>query len=431
MKLSIWIAILFSLVLAFLVSCGSSTTSGGSGDDTEYASAEEEAVETELGDDDWRLMSSSQEVFAGIKFNSPTGTLTIINSSDSTIGSPSLKTYDLDTGETTDISVTGAAAIASGETFSGAIEYPGGSEPDDDALITLDLDGVDVGVFMTALTYASLPPIWGMPSVIPNPGIWSFEMDLDTAYLEGTECPTEAYSTTSSGEFTMTVANSGLSAMWDIDGSYVNFNRGSLNGNFDSPLYSFPVETDDGPSMGYNDWEFAATSTTEISGQLSWDNNQGCTATYPITLEFVSLENPSIIPLCEGTWSIEWGGFSCGGYPVTFPLPASGTVDVHYIESDPFQLTLDTSSGMIALPNNGGTNVYGTGSPPSMVLGSSTMAIPYPPYTAQATIAGGFILNAVSQTQMMGVVSLVGYGAVPCNGAATVTLEALSTPGCP
>ncbi len=123
--------------------------------------------------------------------------------------------------------------------------------------------------------------------------------------------------------------------------------------------------------------------------------------------------------------------FSCGGYPISFPLPASGTVDVFYVESDPLHLTLDTSSGMVVLPNNGGTNIYGTGNPPSMVLGTSTMVLPTPPYTFQATIAAGFILNAVSKTYMTGVVNLVGYGAIPCNGAATITMEALSTPGCP
>ncbi len=214
MKLSVWVAILLSLALAFLLSCGSATTSGGSGDDTEYASAEEEAVETELGDDDWRLMSSSQEIFAGIKFNSPTGVLTIINNSDDTIGAPGLKTYDLDTGDATEISVAGAEEIASGETFKGDVEFPG--EPGDDDLITLDLDDEDVGVFMTSAIYAALPPIWGTPSVIPHPGIWSFEMELSTAYLEGVGCPSEALSMTSEGQLTMSVANNGLSAMWFV-----------------------------------------------------------------------------------------------------------------------------------------------------------------------------------------------------------------------
>jgi len=111
-----------------------------------------------LDDDQWRAITNNGEILAGVKFNSPTGALTIVNNSSSTIGVPSLTTYDLSTGTPISITVSDAAEIAPGETAKNGVTFPGDSGPDDSATIILSLGGEDAAVFMTSDLYAAPPP---------------------------------------------------------------------------------------------------------------------------------------------------------------------------------------------------------------------------------------------------------------------------------
>ena len=378
-----------------------------------------------LDDDQWRAITNNGEILAGIELNSPTGELTIVNHSSSTIGAPSLTTYDLSTGTPMFIAVSEAAEIESGETAIKEIKFPGSTGPDDSALIVLSLGGEEAAVFMTNEVYSALPPAiinpYPIPSVTPNPGIWHFEMQLGTEYLSGSNCPTGSAESTSSGEAKLYPSNNGLSATLLIDGSVVMFSRSSVHGAFESPTYNFPVETEDESVVyGTNKWTISATSGTSITGILEWDNSLGCRANYPIEMEFISLNDPSIHALCEGMWSISFGPINCGGVPIvpsSFPglLFPSGNLDVTYALGTPSSLTFDMMTGFLALPFIG-SNMYGLGVP-NIILGFTTDLFGLP-----LSVVGGFQMFALSPSLIQGVITIHGYGANPCSGAATFTM---------
>lgn len=387
--------------------------------------------DSDLDDDQWRAITNNSEILAGIKFNSPTGELTIVNNSSSTIGAPALTTYDLSTGTPMSIAVSGAAEIASGETAKNEVTFPGDSGPDDSALITLSLGGEEAAVFMTSEIYSTLSPAITAPSLIPsltpNPGNWYFEMQLGTEYLTGSHCPTEPGESTSSGGAKFYTSSNGLSANLYIDSALVFFSRSSADGPFRSPTYNFPVRTeDDSVVYGTNKWTLSVSSVTSITGFLEWDNSLGCSANYPIEMDFISLADPSIHALCEGMWSITFGPIVCGGVPID-PSPLGGlpaplsNLDVTYAYDTPSSLTIGTMTGFLALPYIGG-NTYGLGVP-NVLLGIATDSSGFP-----LSVVGGFQMFALSPTFITGVMTIHGNGANPCLGSATFTMTSLS--GC-
>ncbi len=430
---------LLIIALAFLTACGGSSGSSGSS---------EEAAEETIEDDGWRCITNSGEILAGIAVDGATGTLTVVNNTSSELGIPLLSIFDSSTGEFTSVEVTDATVVAAEGSTTGTFTFPSETAPEDTALIMLYFGDDQAAVFVTSTTYEGLSPAVIYPNAIepitsistkpfpyyvdPISGEWDFSMDMSTSYLTGTNCPSSSASMTTSGDANLYVSNSGYSAIWYPDGNVISLNRSSVDETFESIDYSFPVETEDESIIfGTNEWELTPTSASEIGGTLEWDNNQGCTASYPITMTHQVYSVPGTIALCEGQWSIDYDTINCGGNTIlpaelsNLPWP-TGELDVtYYPDGDPMFLEYDTMMGYQNLLNNSGTNTYGS-SFPSMGLGTVTMTIPIMPYVAPISIVGGFQMTAINSTTIYGTVVINGYGIFPCAGIGTFTMEALN-----
>lgn len=389
-------------------------------------------LSSNLEDDTWRALTNSGDILMGIEFSGVTATLTVVNLSSGTVGAPSLTTYDLSTGEASPLTNDSAGEIEAGSSYQGSFTFPGSSSPEDSALITVSLGGEEAAVFIVSDTYSSLSPAYFDPTlssyISPNPGTWNFEMQLGSNFLQGTECPTDSSgSFTSSGDATLYVSNNGLSAMWILDSSVVTFHRSATSQDFESPHYSFPVELEEGMVYGTNQWVITPSSQTSITGILEWDNSLGCSAEYPITMDFESLSNPSTIALCEGIWNITYDPIICGANVIplgSVPLlpSSSGSLDVTYSLATPGFLSFESFSGYQVLPNLGGTNIYGTGLP-NMTLGATTDVLGSP-----LVIVGGIQMIALSPTSIQGVLTVNGYGLNPCTGTSVFSMSSAS--GC-
>lgn len=395
-------------------------------------STEERSPESSLESAQWRSITNDGNVLMGIEFDNSTAELTVINQSDNSVGSPSLTTYDLSTGDGRELNSVTAAAIATEASYQGSFTFPGSEGPEDTALITASLGGEQAAVFVTSGEYAEFSPSFINPTlssyVSPNPGEWGFEMQIGTDYLSGPNCPTSpSGSVTTSGDTTLYVSNNGYAAMWIADDSVVTFSRSSTIQDFVSSSYSFPVESEDAVVYGTNKWTLTPLSQVSITGVLNWDNSLGCTAAYPITMNFQNLADPSIFALCEGNWTVSYNPIVCGATviePGFLPsLPSgSGTLDLTYALDIPLSLSFSTFSGYQSLPNLGGTNIYGSGVP-NIVLGSTLDALGNP-----LVIVGGIQMVAMSTTTIQGVLTVLGYGATPCTGTSTFNMSAVT--GC-
>ncbi len=367
--------------------------------------------------------------------------LILVNQSDEVAGAPSLTHYDLATGEPETVSVDEADELAPDGSAAYDVGLPSDVLAEDGALISLSLGESEASIFRTAEDYANLSPaivpsalmaggeLAGLGgSVTPNPGNWSFEMTLGTGYLSGSSCPDGGSSGTTTGEADLIVSNDGFSAMWMIDGEVVTFNRMSASDNYQSPSYVFEVENDESVVYGTSRWTLTPASQTSIAGELHWDNSLGCTADYPISMTFDSLADPSIYALCEGTWTIVYNPIVCGSTvvdPSALPLLpyASGELDVSYAAAIPLFLSYDSVTGYQSLPNISGTNMYGTGYP-NMTLGPAVLDSLGNPLV----LVGGVQMTALSTTQIVGIVNVIGFGVNPCSGSGTFTMTSLS--GC-
>lgn len=405
----------------FLSAC-SSSGSGSADVDPESA----------LASADWRSITNDGNVLAGIKFSGATAELTVINHSSGEVGSPSLTSYDLSTGEAISIGPVTETAITAGGSYQGSFTFPGSSSPESSALITGSFGGEQAAVFVTAETYASLSPSYIDPSlssyISPYSGTWDFEMQIGTDYLSGSNCPSSpSGSTTTSGDATLYVSDSGYSAMWLIDGSVVTFSRSAINQDFVSPDYTFPVESDSGTVYGNNGWTLTPQSQSSITGVLNWDNTLGCTATYPVAMTSQSTSTSPSIILCEGIWNITYNPIVCGATVIpsgSLPLlpNGSGTLDVSYAADIPLFLSFSSFASYQSLPNLGGTNVYGSGLP-NMTLGTTVDFSGNP-----LVIVGGTQMTAISSTSIQGVLTVYGFGPNPCTGTSTFTMSSVS--GC-
>ncbi|MBT3182607.1 MAG: hypothetical protein HN337_08905, partial [Deltaproteobacteria bacterium] len=417
-------AFMLVFMIVLLSACGGSSDSSG------------ESAEEIIEDDDWRCITNSGEIFAGIAVDEGTGTLTVLNNTSAELAIPSLSIFDSSAGEFTSVDVTDATAVAANDSMTGTFSFPSGVAPEDTELIMLYFGDDQAAVFVTSTTYDSYSPAIIYPNAIapetsisikpfpyyvdPISGEWDFTMDMSTSYLTGTNCPSASASMTTSGDANLFVSNSGYSAVWYPDGNAIPLNRSAIDDTFESASYSFPVETEDESIIfGTNSWELTPTSASEIGGTLEWDNNQGCTASYPITMTHQVYSALTAIALCEGQWSIDYDTINCGGNTISpaelsnIPWP-TGELDVTYDPSgDPMFLEYDTLFGYQNLLNNSGTNTYGS-SLPSMGLGSVTMTIPIPPYSASIGIVGGFQMTAIDANTIYGTVVINGFGIVPC-----------------
>ncbi len=402
--------------LVFVVSCGS-TSSDDSSSDT-------------LDDNQWRAITNSAQILAGILVSGAGGTLTVVNNSDAVVGAPALAVYDATTGEASSVALSSSSEIAAGAQSSASFTFPSGAAPEETALMLLSFGGDQAATFVTSTSYLALPPIVFDPAAVtaitPLSGDWAFEMDLSTDYLTGTNCPSTPYSMTSSGDCEFFVSNNGYTATWSIDDSTIQLNRSAIDSTFESATYYFPVETDTGTTYGTNSWALTPSSTEVIAGTLSWNNNDGCTAAYPIEMSYVTPATPTIIELCEGQWNVSYSAITCGATIINptslaqLPYP-TGTLDVTYAGDTPVYLTFDTLTSYQALPYVG-SNTYGT-TMPNMGLGMTYDSMGYP-----LNVVGSFQITAVTSTMMTGVLTVNGFGVSACGGGAVITMTSVS--GC-
>ncbi|RME57605.1 MAG: hypothetical protein D6780_08110 [Candidatus Dadabacteria bacterium] len=387
---------------------------------------------------DWRAISNSREILAGINSDSTGNVLTIVNNSSDTLEAPSLVGYNPTTGNSFSIAVSDSSSISAGKISTFNINFPGGEEPADNTVINLLFGGEQAAVFYPAENYATLSPAFTTPkkarqaavafNTSLTPGTWNFTMHLNSSYLSGTNCPTSSGGGDTSGEAKFYVSNDGYSAMWIIDGEVVTFSRSAASSNFESPLYTFPVELDDGTSYGLNRWKLTPASQTQITGILDWNNYQGCTAKYPIEMNFSSLGTPGVFSLCEGLWTMDMSTLVCvpsGSAPPTtintntlsnFP-PFSGNLDVVYADDMPLFLNYGNLSSYSSLYNISGTNMYGNPFA-NMFLGTVTDSTGAP-----LVITGGVQMTAQSNQLITGTVTINGSGLNPCFGTATFTMS--------
>ncbi|MFA4875083.1 MAG: hypothetical protein WC690_07045, partial [bacterium] len=350
---------------------------------------------------------------------------------DVATGTPAVAMYDFDTGQPVPLNSISPAKVASGQYASADFTFSDGTAPADTALMTLTLGDDQAAVFMPSSAYSDLSPIVFDPAlstyINPTSGEWGFEMDLGTEYLTGANCPSTPLGMVSSGECALTVSTNGYAAAWTIEDSVIALNRSALSNTFESATYYFEVESESGTVYGINRWMLTPSSSTAIAGMLEWNNNLGCSANYPIRMNYNLSSSPVIHQLCEGLWNISYSTMACGGNAITpaslpmLPYPQV-TLDVTYLIDDPVYLTLGSLSGYQSLPNVGGTNIYGT-LLPNVVLG--TIDTPLGP---PLTIVAGLQLTAVSPTQMMGVLMMNGYGITPCSGTGVVMMTSVT--GC-
>ncbi|MFA5810786.1 MAG: hypothetical protein WC956_00470 [bacterium] len=420
--LTIFISIAFAICTSLAcTSCGGSAQSGGGGSGGESA----------LDGSQWRAITNSGAILAGIAVEGTTGTLTVVNNSDVATGTPAVAMYDFDTGQPVPLNSISPAKVASGQYASADFTFSDGTAPADTALMTLTLGDDQAAVFMPSSAYSDLSPIVFDPAlstyINPTSGEWGFEMDLGTEYLTGANCPSTPLGMVSSGECALTVSTNGYAAAWTIEDSVIALNRSALSNTFESATYYFEVESESGTVYGINRWMLTPSSSTAIAGMLEWNNNLGCSANYPIRMNYNLSSSPVIHQLCEGLWNISYSTMACGGNAITpaslpmLPYPQV-TLDVTYLIDDPVYLTLGSLSGYQSLPNVGGTNIYGT-LLPNVVLG--TIDTPLGP---PLTIVAGLQLTAVSPTQMMGVLMMNGYGITPCSGTGVVMMTSVT--GC-
>jgi hypothetical protein len=418
--------------LVFLVLVLSTTSCGGTGSGS--------SNNHDINNDPWRSITNNGTITSGIDVSGSLGMLSVINNSDSTIELPSLSVYDSAAGSAVAVVVEGATSVPAGATANGSFSFPGGATPDDYTLIMLYFGNDQAAVFVTASTYGNLSPAILHPEtyseattslsnyINPHSGTWNFQMDMSASHLVGTNCPSSPLSFVTSGETSFYVSNNGYSASWNVDDNIIAFNRSISNDSFLSQTYYFEVEGEETTTYGHNSWTLTPDSSTSMTGTLDWDNNLGCTAGYPITMEYYSSSAPVIYTLCEGAWTVMYSTLVCGSSIITNPasipnLPLSGALNVVYDSlGSPVLLTFNNISSYQSLINAGGSNTYGTGFP-NMDLGVIT-----DPLLGPIELIGGFQMTASSSNSLFGTVTLTGYyDATTCSGGGSFLM---SGPGC-
>ncbi|MEK7278649.1 MAG: hypothetical protein AAB427_14955 [Chloroflexota bacterium] len=377
------------------------------------------------GEADWLL--AARGVRASLSFNSPAGSLVIVNHSGTAVGAPALFTFDA-SGARFEIAVEGAKQIAEGETFKGGVTFPGEGPADSD-YIGLTLGGETYGGFYAASAFASLPLAWTAPdnpsTIRPTSGTWEFAMSASTGNLGGAQCPTGPAGFASGGEAFLQVTPDGLSARLFIDGQHVFFYRVTLDQTlYRSDTLSFPAQDGSGNVVQGRVWfEFDAPDQELINGQLFWDNTLGCSAAYPFQMTLVAAsELPPYVPH-QGAWTINYQPpvIFCGALLLT-PGPLLN------LPFGPGSLTV-TGGGPLPLMLNFSTTY---GDLPLLQQSSSNSYVPYAfnqylgqaidPATGQPVLISGSIQAwALSETEMAGLVT--GFGSNGCAFAAPFTLE--------
>lgn len=205
-------------------------------------------------------------------------------------------------------------------------------------------------------------------TTIPLSGRWNLTMEAGN--LAGPQCPSSLGTFTTTGPAYLQVSNDGFFATLSIESRYYPSNGMFVDDiyNYYSQLQNFPTFDGDGnQTTGSARVEFVAASSEFIRGQLIWDNREGCTGNYPITMVF---EAPFDLPLYtaqSGIWDIDFDEpIECDDtiiIPSAFSGFPSGEVDVDVVvnlDSSTFSdiITLNPGLFEVELNQSEGTNVY-------------------------------------------------------------------------
>lgn len=146
------------------------------------------------------------------------------------------------------------------------------------------------------------------PNVASSPmsGTWSFE--IASANLTGSGCPSQGAMTFGShGEAELAVSAPGELAVMNLDGQQLVFHRQIGNGSsYKTNTRLFPTGQSGAGSVYF---DFVAQTSETISGDINWNNNDGCVGTYPFAMELIEPElsgDPETIvqTLSEGDWNL-------------------------------------------------------------------------------------------------------------------------------
>ncbi|GEM_PF-5740767 len=176
-------------------------------------------------------------------------------------------------------------------------------------------------------------------TAVPVPGTWDFNMNPSTANLSGI-CPTGFGSFSSGGEGSLSVSASGDVVTMNLSGQTIVFYDHLAPGpQYKTHTRAFPTMTEEGNPATGNVWfDFTASDSEHLNGNIHWNNLQGCKGDYPFEMSLVEVELPDfgLYALQEGTWSLEIegvendcgadiGGFS--GIPDSLDLSQSVDLD--------------------------------------------------------------------------------------------------------
>lgn len=288
--------------------------------------------------------------------------LIIENKTQEILAQPSLYIYEPGNKDKKDISIKASKEIAAGETAEFTMESDESIK--EGAFIGLKLGGELHGGFYAASIMSSLPFMFSAPddpaTIRPTSGYWQFTMSGNSGDLAGNDCPNGAAAFSSLGEVKLDVAQDGLSSTMNLDSQNINFYRPDINTtNYESYEYSFNTPT----SVGVVSFTFDAVDQEKIQGEIHWDNNEGCSATYPFAMELVQpTEFPPYVPK-QGTWNLTYQNqITCGDiviYPASLYIPVNiGNLNVEGGGPNPMMLNYSMANGSLNLIQQGYTNHY-------------------------------------------------------------------------
>lgn len=160
------------------------------------------------------------------------------------------------------------------------------SDAADLAGVVLSADGLDFLVPFTPLAAAAYSSSWEPASVMPRSGYWSLEMLVGAEYLSGPRCASGGSTFASVGEAQIATNSGGWSFTLIADDQYITAHRQAIHtATYVSDERPFLVQTADDSTLGEAVYQFEAVTPDRLEGTLTWNNHDGCTGTYPITIE--------------------------------------------------------------------------------------------------------------------------------------------------
>jgi hypothetical protein len=194
-------------------------------------------------------------------------------------------------------------------------------------------------------------------TIRPTSGIWDFNIQASAANLSGPDCPQGSAGISSNGEARLEVSPDGLNAALNIDEQAVSFVRPNYNDTlYDSYEMGFISKNGEDQAIpGTVRFTFNVIDQEKIeNGKIFWDNKNGCTGTYPFTMELVQATEIQPYVPSQGIWAINHSmPIYCG---------------INAAELTPY---------LTNLPNGSGNMTVTGGGPMSLLLNLASTPVPF------------------------------------------------------